>query len=443
MPLPLVAIVGRPNVGKSTLLNRFAGRRISIVDDAEGVTRDRVSVVVEHGGRKFEAVDTGGIGFVDESRLLDHVRQQIEVTLERADVVLFLVDGRVGVADEDRLIAERFRRAKKRSVLVANKCEKPQDRHEAGQFLRLGLGEAQTISGLTGEGVEELLDRLVTLLPEAGEREEAEVPVLRLAIVGRQNAGKSTLVNALAREERVIVSEVAGTTRDAIDVLIDRGDERWLLIDTAGVRKKTSLGTSVDFFSQARSERAIRRADVVALLLDCSRDIGQVDKKLARFVQDCYKPCVIVANKRDLAEGIEPDAFLEYIEAKLPGLSYAPILFISALERQGLEALTKVVRDLFEQSRMRVPTADVNRALARARETRLPKFASKLPKMFYATQIEVQPPTFVVFVNDPKLFTKSYDRFLQNRFREELPFPEIPLRIYFREREKVRLSEKS
>ena len=443
--VPLVAIVGRPNVGKSTLLNRLAGRRIAIVDDAEGVTRDRVTARVEHGERAFEVVDTGGIGFVDEERLLEHVQSQIQITLERADLVLFLVDGRVGVADADRIIAERLRKSGKPILLLANKCEKPADQGEASYaFLKLGLQDPLPISGLSGHGIDELLDLIVEHLPEVRGEESAEVPTLKLAIVGRMNAGKSTLVNALAREERVIVSEVPGTTRDAVDVMIDRGDERWLLIDTAGVRKKRALATSIEFFSQTRSERAIRRADVVALLFDCTREISQVDKRLARFVIDNHKPCVIVPNKIDLAEEELPvEKFREYIDAKLPGLGFAPIVFLSALEGEGLAGFTEVVRELWEQGGRRVSTADLNRVLQMARDSRLPKTPSKLPKMFYATQIDVSPPTFVVFVNDPSMFGKGYNRFLQNRFREHLPFSEIPLRIFFRAREKVKLREKS
>jgi GTP-binding protein len=443
MPLPIVTIVGRPNVGKSTLLNRLSGKRISIVDDAEGVTRDRVITDVEVDGRRFQLVDTGGIGFVDEERLREHVERQIEISLQRAQVILFVSDVRTGLTDADREIAQRLRRFEIPVIPVVNKVEGRALTHEVGAFFRLGLGEPVPISAQNGEGIDALFARILAELPPA-QADEGEAPVaLKLAIVGRRNAGKSTLVNSIAREERVIVSEIEGTTRDAVDVLVDRGSERWILIDTAGVRRKKALTHSVEFYSQARSEAAIRRADVVALLFDATTEISQVDKHLGRYAVDHYKPVVVVANKADLVPALDVASFEEYLGDRLSGLGFAPIAMISAQSGAGVPSLLKTCRDLRHQAQTRVSTAELNRVLELAKSSRLPSSSGKVPKMFYATQVSVDPPTIVIFVNDPDLFGKDYDRFLQNRFREHLPFREVPLQIVFRRREKVELGAES
>lgn len=439
MPLPVVTIVGRPNVGKSTLLNRLAGKRISIVDDAEGVTRDRVTADVELEGRQVQIVDTSGIGYVDQERLREHIERQIEISLQRASLILFVTDVRSGLTDADHEIAQRLRRLALPVIPIVNKVEGVVLGNEVGAFFRLGLGEPIAISAQNGEGITALTERLVAALPPRGQDEAVVEVSLKLAIVGRRNAGKSTLVNQIAREERVIVSEIEGTTRDAVDVMIDRGSERWILIDTAGVQRKKSLNNSIDFYSQARSEAAIRRADVVLLMFDATTEISQVDKHLGRFALDHYKPVIVVANKADLVPDLDVESYEAYLSDRLTGLGFAPLAMISAQKGLGIPNLLKTCRDLRHQSKLRVSTAELNRVLQMARSSRLPSTGGKLPKMFYATQVDVEPPTIVVFVNDPDLFGKDYDRFLQNRFREHLPFREVPLQIVFRRREKVEL----
>lgn len=445
--LPKVAIVGRPNVGKSSLLNKIAGRRISIVDPRPGVTRDRVSTTVEWKRISFELIDTGGIGIVDEKDLTGQIQNQIEIALTSADLILFLVDAKDGLTRLDREVAEKLRKLNRPLLLVANKAEGRLAESESAEFYSLGLGEMHLVSAKTGHGLDDLFDRVVKRLREIDrlikpQKKSKEEKVVHLAIVGRRNAGKSSLVNALAGEPRVIVSEIPGTTRDAIDVRIEkRGFPPLIVIDTAGVKKKSSIQDSVEYFSLDRAERAIRRSDVALLLFDCTTDISDVDKKLARFVVDHHKPCVIVVSKWDLSKA-EPEAFRKYIQAKWHGLHFAPIAFLSSKDENNLWETIELALDLYKQAGERVGTGDLNRVLNAARDARLPSVGGNLPKIFYGTQVGVHPPEIVLFVNEPKYFKREYDRFLQNRLREELPYSEVPIRILYRKREKVLLSER-
>ncbi len=442
MTYPVVALVGRPNVGKSSLLNRMARRRVSIVEPTPGVTRDRVTALVEHGERSFQVMDTGGIGLFDEALLKEEVERQIRAAFLEADLLLFLVDAKEGLTPMDLEVAGRLRKSRKPVLLVANKAESPASRMEAPSFLRLGFGEPFLVSALEGFGVPELLDRVVEELPPEGEERAAREPLMKIAVLGKRNAGKSSLINYLAGEERVIVSELPGTTRDAVDVLFERGGRRILAIDTAGLRKRRSVQDAVEFFSMKRAETAALRADVVLLLFDVSRPISRVDQSLAKFLVDHHKPVVIAGTKWDLAkEKTGPGDWEEYIRAKLAGLSFAPISFFSVKERFHVDETLELCWELFSQSRVRVGTGELNRVLREAMETvsPRPKRGAKAPKIFYATQPEIGPPTFVLFVNDPALFSKDYLRFLQNRLRREFPFKEVPLRILLRKREKVEL----
>ncbi|MBL8859439.1 MAG: ribosome biogenesis GTPase Der [Planctomycetes bacterium] len=440
--LPRVAIVGRPNVGKSTLANRMCGSRVAIVEPTAGVTRDRIAIVTrldtEQGSRWFEVVDTGGIGIVDRDDLGPLVEQQIQAAISSARVILWVVDVRDGITALDLEVARRLRGQKIPVILVANKAEGARFQWDVSEFHKLGFHDGPyAISAQNGEGLDPLYERIVELIPDAPESEEApvEAPVMKLAVVGQRNAGKSTLINAFAEEERMIVSEVPGTTRDSVDVVFDRGDKTFVAIDTAGIRKKKSHEDAIDFYSDARSHKAIRRADVVILLFDVTKKLSGIDKQLARYVVDHHKPVILGANKWDLVKDLTPEDFRAYIDDNLPALEFAPISFLSAKEKKGVDGTLRLASDLFEQSKTRVSTAELNRVLTKALESRSPSAGGHAVRVRYATQAETSPPTFVLFVNDKKHFNKDYIRYLQNRLREDLPFKEIPVRIVLRDKD--------
>ncbi|MEM7306535.1 MAG: ribosome biogenesis GTPase Der [Planctomycetota bacterium] len=437
--LPRIAIVGRPNVGKSTLTNRLCGSRVSIVEPTEGVTRDRVTVRArlttdDWGEREVEVIDTGGIGIVDRDDLGPVVEEQVATALQAADLILFLVDVRSGVTPLDREVAKRLRGVDKPVVLVCNKVESSSLEWEVEGFHSLGVGgEPLGISAQNGQGLGPLLRRVFELLPPPEQGQAPARPSLKIAVVGRRNAGKSTLVNAFAREERVIVSEVPGTTRDAVDVVIERDGDTLVLIDTAGVRKKARMSDAVEFYSDARSHKAIRRADVCLLLFDATRPVSAIEKRLARYVADHHKCVVLGANKWDLVEEREPQDFQDYLAAEFPGLPWAPASFLSAKEGRGVVETFALCREMHEQAQARVGTGELNRVLERALEARSPSSKGHRVRIRYATQADVGPPTFVLFVNDKRLVGKSYLRYLENRIREELPFAEVPVRIVLRD----------
>jgi GTP-binding protein len=434
MALPVVAIVGRPNVGKSSLLNSLSGRMISIVDPTPGVTRDRVSVICEVDDVYFELVDTGGYGVEDTDELTAHIEQQILYAIDAASLVLFVVDLREGPTPLDREVARLLRRFERDVILVANKADTARSESQVPEFFKLGFGEPMCVSAKHGRGRAELIDRIVEDVREFAGEGPGE-PVMKIAIVGERNVGKSTFVNALAGHERVIVSEVPGTTRDSIDVRFEREGRPFVAIDTAGVRKKSKLASDVEFYSFIRAQRSIRRADVVLFLIDAARPISQVDKKLGRFIAENDKPVVLVINKWDLAKGrATSDDYGSYLEKVLPELSYAPVTFVTATAKKNVQATIDVAQALFNQASVRVGTGRLNEALTSALEARRPsaKRGARFPKIYYATQVDVRPPTIVLFVNDPGLIGQDYRRFLLNRMRESLPFQEIPIRLLFR-----------
>ncbi len=433
MEVPVVAIVGRPNVGKSSLLNSLAKKGVAIVDPVAGTTRDRVSALIEYGGREFEVVDTGGMGHIEADELAGEVRAQIEIALQRADVIVLVTEVKGGLTPFDREIAGRLRTLGKPILLVVNKVDSPREEPAAAEFSELGLGEPVLTCALENVGRTELVERIVALLPEARGEQGGQRPVMKLAFVGRQNAGKSTLVNHLAGEARVIVSETPGTTRDAIDVEFTMGTKRFTAIDTAGVRRKVRLKERVDFYSLSRAERSIRRADTVALLIDAQAEITELDKKLARHVIEHMKPCIIAVNKWDLAAHIKPDKYVAYVRTKLTGLDFAPITFLSGKTGHNVKESVELALELYEQAKVRVKTARINEVIEQAVKARSPAPVGKrLPKIYYGTQTGVAPPTIVLFVNDPKLFTPVYVRYLMNSFRRELPFGEVPVQLYLR-----------
>ena len=443
MSLPVVAIVGRPNVGKSSLLNCLVGRQISIVDPTPGVTRDRISVpcATREGpdpSGYVELVDTGGMGIEDIDNLTDHVEAQISFALAEAAMVLFVVDAREGATPLDRLVAQRLRKENKPVLLVANKVDQVQVIGEVAELNALGFGEPMKISAIHQLGRSDLLDAIATTLEDkVGDR--VPPPVMKLAIVGKRNAGKSTFINALAGEQRVIVSETAGTTRDSVDVHIELGGRHFTVIDTAGVRKRRSMGTNVEFYSMNRAMRSISRADVVALLIDASLPVSQVDKELAGEIARMFKPVVLVVNKWDLASGVAGEDYQEYFAKMFPELSFAPLSLTTATKGANVRQTVQLAEQLFRQATTRIPTGQLNAAIEEIVTLRGPshKTGTKPPKILYATQIATAPPTIVCFVNDARSFDQSYQRFLLNQLRERLPISEVPVRLVFRGRKKI------
>lgn len=433
--LPVVAIVGRPNVGKSSLFNWLVGRRISIVDPTAGVTRDRVSAVVEYAGRHFELVDTGGVGIVDRADLSAAVERQIEYALASAAVVVFVVDVRSGLVGLDEEVAERLRRWGKPVVLAANKADTEALASEVGDFYKLGFGTPLPVSAEQKRGKEELLEAITTPLP-AVEGEAPSEAALKLAVVGRRNAGKSTFINSLAGAERVIVSEVPGTTRDSIDVRIERDGRVYLVIDTAGVRKRSSLADSIEYYSLHRAERAIRRADVVLHFLDAQLRIGRVDKQLADYIVQEHKPAIFVVNKWDVVKDrVTTEAMGAYVRRVFPMLEHVPIAFISARSGRNVLRVVHLAAELHKQAGIRVNTGDLNRVLRQALEAYSPPLRhNRAPKLYYATQVAVHPPTIVLFTNGPELFDTVYLRYLSRVLREHFPFPEVAIKLILRSR---------
>lgn len=439
MNLPIVAIVGRPNVGKSSLLNCLAGRRIAIVDPTPGVTRDRIGVPIACGEgtatRYFELVDTGGVGIVDSQDLNDHVEAQIDYAINEADAIVYVVDAREGVTPLDKRVAQRLRRSDKKVLFIANKADQPNLLLEEGDLMRLGFGQPLTVSAKHTQNIEQMLEKIVEMVADKAPA-SLEESVMQLAIVGKRNAGKSTMINALAGEQRVIVSEKAGTTRDSVDVTIRRNGKTFTLIDTAGVRKRRKLADSIEFYSQHRSMRSVRRADVVAFLIDASLPVSQVDKELAGAIAEANKPVVLVINKWDLAEkeGADPEAYADYLAKSFPELRFAPISLTVATEDENLDETVELAESLYEQANTHAPTSLLNDAIEHILADRGPshKAGTRRPKIYFASQIDVAPPTIVLFVNDVRSFDQSYQRFLVNRLRDFVPYPEVPIKLVFR-----------
>jgi GTP-binding protein len=432
--MPQVAIVGRPNVGKSSLFNWLAGRRIAIVDPTAGVTRDRVTAPVQAGERWFELVDTGGMGIEDVDNLTADVERQIQHAIDEAAVIVFVGDARDGVVALDQMVAERLRKLGKPVISVANKCDGVELEPLAADFFGLGYGKVVAVSALRNRGKEELLRRIARELPPAGESEKPGEVAMKLAIVGRRNTGKSTFINALAQEERMIVSEVAGTTRDSVDVRFERDGKVFLAIDTAGVRKKGKIQGDIEFYSVARAERSIRRADVVLLFHDSILSISQVDKQLAGYVLEHHKPAIFVVNKWDLlAKDLATGEFADYLRKVYPSLDYVPIAFITAKDGRNVHALLNLAQNLYKQAGARVTTGDLNRLVRKALEDNPPPLRmNRRAKVFYATQAATHPPTIVLFVNEPELFDNTYQRYLLKVLRDHLPFHDVPIALHLR-----------
>jgi GTP-binding protein len=433
MPLPKVAIVGRPNVGKSSLLNMLARRRISIVEPTAGVTRDRVAALVEYEGRWFELVDTGGMDFETGAELAADVQRQIEYAIQEASLILFVVSVQDGRTPLDVDVARRLRRAKAAVIVAANKADNERLAVGAAEFHALGFQPVIPVSAKHSVGRHELVAAILGRLPPEAAEAPAKV-AMKIAVVGKRNAGKSTFINALAGSERVIVSEVPGTTRDAVDIRFEKDGLTYVAIDTAGIRKRKSVASDIEFYSLTRAMESIRRADVVLFLLDAPSTVSQVDKHLGAEIEKQFKPVVLVVAKWDLAKGkATTGEFVEYLSKTMPGLAYAPVACVTARDSRNVLATIDLARNLFKQAATRVTTAQLNRVIENAVRLRQPPSpTATLPKIYFATQVATQPPTIVLFVNHPDLFGEDYRRFIENRFREELPFPEVPIRLILR-----------
>jgi GTP-binding protein len=434
---PIVAIVGRPNVGKSSLFNALAGRRIAIVDPTAGVTRDRISSIIEMDSHKFELVDTGGIGIQDADGLTALVEEQIRIALDKAQVILLVVDGRAGLTSLDEQVADRLRPVEKPIIITVNKCDAPGLDGEAAEFYMLGYERLVRVSAQQKRGLTELLDLISKCLPHPAGPIPSVEPAMKLAIVGRRNTGKSTFINSLAESQRVIVSETPGTTRDSIDVRFERDGKAFIAIDTAGVRRKQSIAGDIEFYSLARAERSIRRADVVLLFFDAGRAISKVDKQLADYVLEQFKPAIFVVNKWDLVAPTPTGQFAKVLHGAFPSLDYVPISFITAKNGRNVFKVLNLAQNLFKQAGQRASTGDLNRILRTALEEQTPPMRqNRRPKIYYATQVAVYPPTIVVFANEPSLFDQTYQRFLLRAFRDRLPFADVPIKLYLRRRQR-------
>ncbi|MFN9621101.1 MAG: ribosome biogenesis GTPase Der [Synechococcaceae cyanobacterium] len=435
MALPVVAILGRPNVGKSTLVNRLCRSREAIVHDEPGVTRDRTYQEGFWGDRQFRVVDTGGLVFDDDSEFLPEIREQAALALAEAAVAVMITDGQHGITAADATIAEWLRGREVPVLLAVNKCESPQQGLAmAAEFWSLGLGEPHPISAIHGAGTGELLDAVVSHLPPTDDS-GAEEPI-QLAIIGRPNVGKSSLLNAICGENRAIVSPIRGTTRDTIDTTIEREGSVWKLLDTAGIRRRRSVDYGPEFFGINRSFKAIERSDVCVLVIDALDGVTDQDQRLAGRIEEEGRACVVVVNKWD---AIEKDshtlpAMEKELRARLYFLDWAPMLFTSALSGQRVNAIFPLALRAVEQHRRRVSTAVVNEVLQEALRWRSPPTSrgGRQGRLYYGTQVATRPPSFTLFVNDPKLFGDTYRRYVERQIREGLGFEGSPLRLFWR-----------
>jgi GTP-binding protein len=438
MSLPVVAIVGRPNVGKSTIFNRLAGERIAIVQDEPGITRDRIYTQSDWNGERFHVIDTGGLEFGEQDEILDHIRNQAELALEESDVILFVVDGREGITSGDEEVARLLHKTNKPVIIVANKIDHHKHADLAYEFYQLGFEHVVAVSSLHGTGTGDMLDLTVSLFPEKTE-ETYDEETIKVSLIGRPNVGKSSLVNAILGEERVIVSPVAGTTRDAIDTPFTHDGESIVLIDTAGLRKRGKVYESIEKFSVLRAMQAIERSDVCLIVLDGERGIAEQDKKIAGYAHEAGRAAVFVVNKWDAVEKDEKtmDRFRKEIRFQFQFMSYAPILFTSAKTKQRVGKVLPKVKEVAEQHAMRISTSVINQVMQDAiTMTPPPSNKGRRFKVQYATQVAVKPPTMVLFVNDPELAHFSYLRYLENQLREAFAFEGTPLRILLRKKNK-------
>lgn len=436
MSKPIVAIVGRPNVGKSTLFNIFADSRISIVEDTPGVTRDRLYADAEWLDRKFTMVDTGGIEMQNTDSIAVSIRQQAEVAIREADVILFVCDARTGITNDDLEVAKMLRQSRKPVVLAVNKADTPKQEAEAYEFYNLGIGEPFLISAFNRLNLGDLLDAVVEKFPPEEEDEDDSEDVIKVAIIGRPNVGKSSIFNDIIGQTRSIVSDVAGTTRDAIDVPVEKDGQTFLFIDTAGMRRKGKIDEPIEKYSIIRTLRAVDRSDVVLLVLNAVEGITDQDKKIAGYAHEAGKGIVIVVNKWDLYPDktvMSTEEFTKNIRHELIFMPYANVVYVSALTQQRISRLSEMIKDAAEANAMRIATSVLNQVVTDAVAMNQPPMEKgKRLKILYTTQVKVKPPTFVIFCNEPEIMHFSYQRYLENQLREAFGFKGTPINIIVR-----------
>lgn len=436
MSKPIVAIVGRPNVGKSTLFNIFADSRISIVEDTPGVTRDRLYADAEWLDRKFTMVDTGGIEMQNTDSIAVSIRQQAEIAVREADVILFVCDARTGITNDDMEVAKMLRQSKKPVVLAVNKADTPKQEAEAYEFYNLGIGEPYLISASNRLNLGDLLDAVVEKFPPESDDDEDNEDVIKVAIIGRPNVGKSSIFNDIIGQNRSIVSDVAGTTRDAIDVPVEKDGQTYLFIDTAGMRRKGKIDEPIEKYSIIRTLRAVDRSDVVLLVLNAEEGITEQDKKIAGYAHEAGKGIVIVVNKWDLYPNktvMSTEEFTKNIRHELIFMPYANVVYVSALTQQRISRLPEMIKDAAEANAMRISTSVLNQVVTDAVAMNQPPMEKgKRLKILYTTQVKVKPPTFVIFCNEPEIMHFSYQRYLENQLREAFGFKGTPINIIVR-----------
>lgn len=436
MAKPLVAIVGRPNVGKSTLFNKLAGRRISIVEDTPGVTRDRVYAEAEWLKYNFTIIDTGGIEPESSDVILSQMKRQAQIAIETASVIIFIVDGKSGLADADREVAQMLRKSNKPVVLVVNKIDSVKEESSAYEFYNLGIGDPVAISASQGLGLGDMLDRVVEYFDDIDANEE-DKEYISIAVVGKPNVGKSSLINKLLGEERVIVSDIPGTTRDSIDSYIETDEGKFVLIDTAGIRRKSKVKEEIERYSVIRTYAAIERADVCILMIDANENISDQDEKIIGYAHEMSKAIMVLVNKWDVIEKDDKtmDNYKKMLQRSLSFMPYAPYLFISAKTGQRMGKVLQLAKQCYENYAKRIKTGVLNDVISRAVMMKEPPVVGlKRLKIYYVTQTGVNPPTFIFFVNDPAALHFSYERYLENQLRESFDFTGTGIKMEFRER---------
>ena len=435
MANPIVAIVGRPNVGKSTLFNRIAGERISIVEDTPGVTRDRIYTHAEWLGKNFNLIDTGGIDMSDQP-LTTQIREQAEIAIDEADVIVLVVDVQNGITDADEKVAQLLYRSNKPVVLAVNKVDNPERRSDIYDFYSLGLGEPYPVSSVHGIGLGDLLDAVIKNFPDTADNQKDDS--IRFSLIGRPNVGKSSLVNAILGQQRVIVSDIAGTTRDAINTQFVADHRKFTMVDTAGIKKKGKLYENTERYALMRSMKAIDDSDVVLVVLNADEGIRDLDKHIAGYAHEAGKGVIIVVNKWDLIKNRDHRTMTDFttlIRNEFQYLSYAPIIFVSAVTKQRLIKIPQLIEEVYDHARRRIKSSTLNDVLMDAIAANpTPSTNGKRLRVYYGTQVAVEPPTFVIFVNDPDLMHFSYERYLENRIREAFDFSGPPIHLIKRAR---------
>ncbi len=436
MPVPKVVIVGRPNVGKSSIFNWLARRRLAIVDDTAGVTRDRMTFLMNEKDRFFDIVDTGGMGGQDVDNLTKEIEEQITEAIDSAAVILFVLDTMAGITSLDEEVSTKLRYVDKPILCVANKADSPKWDSDANDFYRLGRGKIVTVSTKANRGRENLLNLICERLPKENDDPPSTEPVMKVAIVGRRNVGKSTFVNTLAESKRMIVSEVPGTTRDSVDIRFEMDGKTFVAIDTPGLRRGKSVRTDIDFYSTHRAQRSIRHADISLLFFDSCQRLSKVDKQLCKYISEQYKPCIFVVNKWDqLHKQMPTEKWVTYLRDNFKTMWYVPIAFITGQTGKNVKALLNHTQMLFKQSRERISTGPLNRLVRQAIHHHPPGvYQNRRPKIYYATQVAEQPPTIVMMCSNPKAFDNTYRRYLLSVLRDQLDFGEVPIKLYLHTR---------